>query len=75
MLAAVSFPIYTRALFNAITGKDQKWHVTGGKKAKSPFNFMIPQVLVFVFLLLDLGRVDLAGPGQQPAQPGHRSGT
>ena len=53
MLAAVSFPIYMSALWNAITKKEQKWHVTGGKgKAKSPFNFMIPQVLVFFFLLL-----------------------
>ena len=53
MLAAVSFPIYISALFNAITKKEQKWHVTGSKtKAQSPFNFMIPQVLVFVFLLL-----------------------
>jgi cellulose synthase (UDP-forming) len=53
MLAAVSFPIYTQALINAFTGKEQKWHVTGGvSKASSPFNFMIPQVLVFIFLVL-----------------------
>jgi cellulose synthase (UDP-forming) len=53
MLAAVSFPIYTRALMNAIFKREQKWHVTGGqKKAASPFNFMIPQVLFFVFLVL-----------------------
>jgi cellulose synthase (UDP-forming) len=53
MLAAVSFPIYISALWNAIAKKEQKWHVTGSKaKAKSPFNFMIPQVLVFVFLVL-----------------------
>ena len=61
MLAAVSFPIYTQALVNAFVGKEQKWHVTGnrsgaGKRrsrpADSPFNFMIPQMLVFAFLLL-----------------------
>ena len=61
MLAAVSFPIYARALVNAFIGKEQKWHVTGsrsatgGRRARSadsPFNFMIPQVLVFTFLLL-----------------------
>lgn len=52
MLAAVSFPIYVSALFNALAKKEQKWHVTGStSKAQSPFNFMIPQVLVFVFLL------------------------
>jgi cellulose synthase (UDP-forming) len=35
------------------SGKEQGWHVTGAKgKRVSPFNFMIPQVLAFVFLLL-----------------------
>jgi cellulose synthase (UDP-forming) len=53
MLASVSFPIYAKALLNAFVGKEQKWHVTGSKnRAESPFNFMIPQVLVFVFLAL-----------------------
>jgi cellulose synthase (UDP-forming) len=52
MLAAVSFPIYARAFFNALLQREQKWHVTGGtRKAASPFNFIIPQVLAFVFLL------------------------
>lgn len=53
LLAAVSFPIYTRALVNAIFKKDQKWHVTGQKGAyRSPFAFMMPQVLFFQFLLI-----------------------
>lgn len=53
MLAAVSFPIYLRALVNALTRREQKWHVTGASTtAVSPFNFMIPQVLTFVFLAL-----------------------
>ena len=53
MLAAVSFPIYTRAFINAFAGKEQKWHVTGStSRADSPFNFIIPQVLTFVFLAL-----------------------
>ena len=52
MLASSSFPIYVRALRNAFIGVDQKWHVTGTTgRASSAFNFMIPQVLVFVFLL------------------------
>jgi cellulose synthase (UDP-forming) len=51
MLAAVSFPIYISAFYNALTKKEQKWHVTGStSKVQSPFNFMIPQVLVFFFL-------------------------
>jgi cellulose synthase (UDP-forming) len=54
MLAAVSFPIYLAALVNAFVGKEQKWHVTGGKggRPESPFSFIIPQVCVFVFLAL-----------------------
>ena len=53
LLAAVSFPIYLAALVNAFIGKEQKWHVTGGNaKVQSPFNFIIPQVLMFFFLLL-----------------------
>ena len=53
MLAAVSFPIYTQAFLNAFAGKEQKWHVTGSKtRADSPFNFIVPQVLTFVFLAL-----------------------
>ncbi|NKY39995.1 glycosyltransferase [Cellulomonas septica] len=53
LLASVSFPIYTRALINAVFRKDQKWHVTGQKGAyRSPFAFMQPQVMFFVFLLL-----------------------
>lgn len=53
MLAAVSFPIYLQALFNAFVGKEQKWHVTGSRnRPESPFNFIIPQVLAFVFLLV-----------------------
>ncbi len=53
VMATVSFPIYIRAFVNVFAGREQKWHVTGsaGKRA-SPFNFMIPQVLVFTFLLL-----------------------
>jgi len=53
MLAAVSFPIYLQALVNAFVGKEQKWHVTGStSRPESPFNFIIPQVLTFVFLAL-----------------------
>ena len=51
LLAANSFPIYLRALRNAFTGVDTKWHVTGTTKRSSAFNFIIPQVLTFVFLL------------------------
>ena len=53
MLATVSAPIYLAALINVLTGKEQSWSATGDRsKVSSPFNFMIPQVLFFVFLLL-----------------------
>lgn len=53
MLATASFPIYVAALINVLVGKEQHWSATGNRsKAASPFNFMIPQVLFFVFLLL-----------------------
>jgi cellulose synthase (UDP-forming) len=53
MLAAASFPIYLTALVNVVIGKEQQWRATGNRATvSSPFNFMIPQVLVFVFLLL-----------------------
>ena len=53
VMATVSFPIYIRAFINVFAGREQKWHVTGGSgKRSSPFNFIIPQVLVFLFLVL-----------------------
>ena len=53
MLATASFPIYGRALVNAIFNKDQKWHVTGSTKKKaSPFNFITHQLMAFVFLAI-----------------------
>ncbi|MCL6423132.1 cellulose synthase catalytic subunit [Brachybacterium sp. JHP9] len=52
MLAACSFPIYAKALYNVIIGRDQAWSVTGTVKRRSPFNVMIPQVLTFILLLV-----------------------
>ena len=53
MLATASFPIYHQALLNAFSGKEQQWHVTGANtKKSSPFNFIRPQVYLFVFLAL-----------------------
>jgi cellulose synthase (UDP-forming) len=51
-LSTVSFPIYTKALWNVLTGKDVGWHVTGTASQRSPFNFIVPQLLFFVFLAL-----------------------
>ena len=73
LLAAVSFPIYTRALINAIFRRDQKWHVTGQKGAyRSPFAFMMPQVLFFQFLLITTVVGVWKDLGQRLLQPGAR---
>lgn len=51
LLASVSFPIYVRALVNAVLGRDEAWHVTGAKgEYRSPFAFIQPQVFAFVLL-------------------------
>ncbi|MGC3994489.1 MAG: glycosyltransferase [Propionicimonas sp.] len=53
ILATSSFPIYIQAFINAFSGKEQKWHVTGGAARRtSAFNFIRPQVYLFTFLLL-----------------------
>lgn len=53
LLSTVSFSIYTKALVNAFSRRDTAWHVTGrAGRANSPFNYILPQLLLFVFLLL-----------------------
>ncbi|MCE3552608.1 glycosyltransferase [Pseudonocardia sp. RS11V-5] len=53
MLATASFPIYTRAFLNALLRRRQTWSVTHRSGVRnSPFDFIVPQVLTFVFLLL-----------------------
>ncbi|PFG44528.1 cellulose synthase (UDP-forming) [Isoptericola jiangsuensis] len=53
LLSAVSWPIYVKAFWNALTGKQQAWSVTGRTGgATSPFEVIVPQVLCFVFLLV-----------------------
>lgn len=52
LLATASFPIYVKAFANALLRRDQAWSVTGQKGVRnSPFTFIVPQVLAFVFLL------------------------
>ena len=52
ILSVVSFPIYIKAFINALTGRDEAWQATGSvKRVDSPFNYIIPQMLIFVFLL------------------------
>jgi cellulose synthase (UDP-forming) len=53
LLANASFPIYVKAFFNALRGRDLAWQATNAKQAyDSPFNYVRMQVYIFVFLLL-----------------------
>lgn len=54
LLASVSAPIYIRACFNALFKREQTWRATGAAtgRTSSPFNFIFPQVYLFVFLAL-----------------------
>ena len=51
-LAAASFPIYVKAFMNALRRKDVGWQATGTARSSSPYNYVVPQILFFVFLLL-----------------------
>lgn len=52
LLSVVSFPIYIKSLFNVLIGKDHSWNVTGRLRTyNSPFNYIIPQFLIFIFLV------------------------
>lgn len=52
MLSAASFPIYIKACFNAIRGRDEAWQATNRKGSfDSPFNYMRVQAYVFIILL------------------------
>ena len=56
ILAAVSFPIYIKAFFNALFGKDEAWQATNRvDKYDSPFNYIRMQTYIFLFLLLTMG--------------------
>ncbi|MEO8105318.1 MAG: glycosyltransferase family 2 protein [Candidatus Saccharibacteria bacterium] len=52
MLANASFPIYVKAFFNALRGKDLTWQATNKVSYDSPFNYVRMQVYIFLFLLL-----------------------
>ncbi len=51
-LAMVSFPIYVKALYNVLSGRDVGWQATGTARGNSPYNFVVPQILFFLFLSL-----------------------
>jgi cellulose synthase (UDP-forming) len=52
LLASASFPIYVKAFFNALRGKDLAWQATNTVSYDSPFNYVRIQVYIFIFLLL-----------------------
>jgi cellulose synthase (UDP-forming) len=53
ILSAASFPIYIKAFFNALRGKDEMWQATGSvNQYDSPFNYIRIQTYIFLFLFL-----------------------
>lgn len=55
MLAAVSFPVYVKAFFNALFRRDVAWQATHRVDTyDSPFYYMRAQVYMFLFLLVTL---------------------
>jgi cellulose synthase (UDP-forming) len=53
IMATASFPVYLRALWNAWRRRDTTWHVTGaGGGGNSPYAFIVPQLLILLFLAL-----------------------
>jgi cellulose synthase (UDP-forming) len=53
MLSAASFPIYIKAGFNVLRGRDEAWQATNRVDAyDSPFNYIRVQTYIFIFLLL-----------------------
>jgi cellulose synthase (UDP-forming) len=53
IMATASFPVYLRALWNAWRRRDTTWHVTGaGAGGSSPYAFIVPQLLILLFLAL-----------------------
>lgn len=51
MLSTVSFPVYLKAFMNGLLMRDEEWHVTGSTEKDSPFNYIVPQLVLFVFLM------------------------
>jgi len=50
LLATASFPIYFKALWHGFWLKDKAWQATGATKFDSPYNYILPQLLIFLFL-------------------------
>jgi cellulose synthase (UDP-forming) len=53
IISAASFPIYIKAFFNVLRGKDEAWQATNRVDSyDSPFNYIRMQTYIFIFLLL-----------------------
>lgn len=53
LLANATFPIYVKAFWNALIGRDTAWHATNADGGyDSPFNYVRVQVYIFLFLFL-----------------------
>lgn len=54
IISAASFPIYIKAFFNALFGRDQAWSATNSKDSSydSPFNYVRMQTYLFLLMAL-----------------------
>lgn len=50
LLGVTSFPIHIQAMVNGFLRRDTKWQATGATKIDSPYNYIIPQLIIFWFL-------------------------
>lgn len=51
VLGTGSFPTYIRALYNVIRSRNVHWKATGQASSDSAYQFILPQVLLFIFLV------------------------
>jgi cellulose synthase (UDP-forming) len=54
IISGASFPIYIKAFFNALIGRDQAWSATNSRDSSydSPFNYIRMQTYFFLLMLL-----------------------
>lgn len=50
VLASASFPTYLKALWSVVAGRTVGWKATNQRTSEKPLNYLVPQILVGIFL-------------------------
>lgn len=50
VLASASFPTYLKAFWSVLAGRTVGWKATNQRNSEKPLNYVVPQILVFLFL-------------------------